>query len=87
MNHKQKQRLARKLQTSEEAREKGKGIFESAGWEKRKDLIEKRIQKREARQKEMARKRKERKMKILDDKGKEHKVGEIFESNTLTIEI
>lgn len=49
MNHKQKVTLARKLQTKEERKRKGNGIFESAGWEHRKQAIHERVIQHEAR--------------------------------------
>ncbi len=48
MKHREKLRLARKLQTPEEAKEKGKGVFESAGWETRADRIQREVKKRES---------------------------------------
>lgn len=81
MNHRNKLRLARRMSG---AMPKGKGPFESDAWENRKDSIATRVAKKEAVAKKRAQ---ERKMKILDDKGKEHRVGEIFESKTLTLEV
>ncbi len=82
MKHKDKLKMARKMLTRDEIKRHVKP-FDSVAWEKRKKAIEARVAKREAGEHERALKRK---LKIKDDKGKEHKVGEIFESKTVTIE-
>lgn len=46
-----------------------------------------RVKRAEDRARKASAEAKERKLKILDDNGVEHQEGEIFESNTLTIEI
>ena len=81
MKHINKLKLARRISG---IMPKGKGVFESSAWEARKDRIAQKVLKKEVVARERA---KQRKLKILDDKGKEHKVGEIFESETLTLEV
>lgn len=49
MTHKQKVKLARKMQTKEEAREKGKGIFLSLFWQSKKEAMKKRLAEKEKR--------------------------------------
>lgn len=72
MKHKEKVKIARKLSG------KTTGHFESKAWEERSKQVAERVKETEE---------KSRKMKILDDKGNEHKVGEIFTSDTVTIEL
>lgn len=81
MKHKDKLRLARKIGAG--LREHGYSIFNTSPWNDRKEAIARRVEKKEAAAKEASRLRK---LRILDDKGKEHKVGELFESETVTIE-
>jgi hypothetical protein len=84
MNHKQKLKLARKMHGRVHV--KGYGVFGTDAWDKHRKAVAKRVEREQAASHAKAVERK-RKLKILDDKGKEHKVGEIFESKTMTIEI
>lgn len=54
---------------------------------KRKADRQARVRRIEARVKQASKAAKERIIKIIDNKGKEHRIGEIFESNTFTLEI
>lgn len=78
MTHKQKKTLARKLQTRLEQKEKGRGIFDSLAWQQRAAAIAARVVRTQ---------KKSKKVRILDDKGQEHQVNELIQSETLTLEI
>lgn len=84
MKHKDKLKIARQMAPGKKPR--GFSIFQSKQWEARKKGIASVVAKKEKIAHERSVERK-KKLKILDDKGKEHRVGEIFESETVTIEV
>lgn len=84
MKHKEKLSLARRMVKVK--LNKGDSVFSSSEWEDRKQAIANRVKRKEAIAHKRALERKKNKLKIIDDKGKEHKVGEIFESKTLILE-
>lgn len=71
ITHKQKVSIARRLLNGVKA-----PLFNNKFWNKRAEQIANRVARKQ-----------NRKIKILDDKGNEHQEGEIFESETMTIEI
>ncbi len=81
-----KKKIARKLRSKEEEVAKV-SVFTSKGWISRKNAIQNRVDRKILITKDKAIEIRNKKLKILDDKGKKHKVGEIFESETLTIEL